>query len=128
MTRRCIRSNEYPAEWETLDTKSVPDSDGFYTDYTLYKKKDEELYICMFGDREYNHPDEDYADFITEDSEEAYDWFYDYNGFEDDDDIFEDYDDVYAVSDEADNYDVEDTNQEYHSDATSINSNKLITV
>lgn len=118
MIRRYIRSNEYLAEWEILDTKSVPNTDGFYTDYTLYKKQDEELYICMFGDREYNDPDEDYADFITEDSEEAYDWFYDYNGFENDDD-------VYAASDEADSYEVEDTNQEYHSDATSINSNKL---
>ena len=37
------------SEWELLDRKSVQDSDGFYTDYTMYRKMIDGayVYICM---------------------------------------------------------------------------------
>lgn len=67
-----------------LESKQVLDSDGFYTDYTLYLNTDTGNYICMFGDNDLYEPDEDYADFVTDSEEEAYEWFEDYTGFSDD--------------------------------------------
>lgn len=67
-----------------LESKQVPDSDGFYTDYTLYLNTDTGNYICMFGDNDLYEPDEDYADFVTDSEKEAYEWFENYSGFEDD--------------------------------------------
>lgn len=42
----------------------------------------------MFGDKDVYEPDEAYADFETEDIDEAYEWFDSYTGFDDDDDIY----------------------------------------
>ena len=71
------------SEYKKLRTKSVMDSDGFYTDYTLYKKQDG-TYICIFGDNEYYTPEDTEPDFETEDESEAIEWFDSYTGFEDD--------------------------------------------
>lgn len=71
-----------------LESKQVPDSDGFYTDYTLYLNTDTGNYICMFGDNDLYEPDEDYADFVTDSKERAYEWFENYSGFEDDEDPY----------------------------------------
>lgn len=115
--------DEDDSEWIKLNRKPVLDSDGFYTDYTLYTNGHE--YICMFGDEDLYGPDPDYADFSTESEEEAMEWFDSYEGFEDeeDDDI---YDDIYDIcsSEEVDD-ELEHPDQEYDSAATSINSNKL---
>lgn len=70
-------------EWTELASKQVPDSDGFLTDYTLYT--DGVNFICMFGDTDLYEPSYDYADFDTVDEEEAWEWFNNYTGFEDDD-------------------------------------------
>lgn len=115
--------DEDDSEWIKLNRKPVLDSDGFYTDYTLYTNGHE--YICMFGDEDLYGPDPDYADFSTDSEEEAMEWFDSYEGFEDeeDDDI---YDDIYDIcsSEEVDD-ELEHPDQEYDSAATSINSNKL---
>ena len=78
-----------PESWEMLEHKSVPDSDGFYTDYTLYAAKDGSLFICMFGDRDLYEPSLSYSDFDTESIDEAYEWFEDYTGFDDDADEYD---------------------------------------
>lgn len=78
---------------ETFDTdkyrkiisKQVMDSDGFYTDYTMYYNPDEDNYFFMFGDEDVYGPDPDYADWTCETNEEATEWYNNYNGFEDDD-------------------------------------------
>lgn len=115
--------DEDDSEWIKLNRKPVLDSDGFYTDYTLYTNGHE--YICIFGDEDLYGPDPDYADFSTDSEEEAMEWFDSYEGFEDeeDDDI---YDDIYDIcsSEEVDD-ELEHPDQEYDSAATSINSNKL---
>lgn len=65
-----------------LASKSVPDSDGFTTDYTLYKDKVNNKYVCVFGDKDrYKPEDEDY-DFETDYEDEAKEWFNEYKGFE----------------------------------------------
>lgn len=78
-------------EYTELDSKSVLDSDGFYTDYTLYQCEDSEgniTYVCIFGDNELYTPDNSDPDFETEDEDEAYEWFESY-GESDEDDIYE---------------------------------------
>lgn len=78
---------------ETFDTdkyrkiisKKVVDSDGFYTDYTMYYNPDEDNYFFMFGDEDVYGPDPDYADWTCETNEEATEWYNNYNGFEDED-------------------------------------------
>lgn len=74
--------------WERLASKSVPDADGFYTDYTLYVNENTGLYVCVFGDTDYYGPEEGYFDFETESEDEAWEWFDSYTGFDDDDDIY----------------------------------------
>lgn len=73
------------SDWTELESKSVLDSDGFYTDYTLYTNGS--TFICMFGDKDIYEPDEAYADYETENEEEAYSWFDNYEGFADEDDL-----------------------------------------
>ena len=64
-------------EWTMVKTKHVYDSDGFLTDYTWYT--DGNTHIMMFGDNEVYEPDIDYADYVTEDEEDASDWFDSYD-------------------------------------------------
>lgn len=70
-------------KWIELESKSVTDSDGFVTEYTLYKRLGEEYYICMFGDREVYTPSADYADAEFDDYDQAKSWFDNYTGFDD---------------------------------------------
>ena len=74
-------------QWKFVKSKSVPDSDGFMTDYTWYTNGDK--HIFMFGDSDLYDPDEDYADWVTETEQEAADWFDSYTGFADEDDYSE---------------------------------------
>ena len=82
--------------WEWLATKDVTDSDGFVTDYSLYRNRDTGLYVCIFGDKDLYRPGETYYDFETENEQEAWEWFDSYNGFEDDED------DIYGAIDLSD--------------------------
>lgn len=77
------------SRYAKLARKSVQDSDGFYTDYTLYKDRVTGLYFCMFGDEELYEPNPDYADVEFTDEREAYEWFEDYYGFAIDDRSFD---------------------------------------
>ena len=88
------------SDWRELASKSVEDSDGFNTDYTLYTNG--ETYICMFGDKDLYEPDASYADYETESEQDAWDWFNSYTGFADE----EDDDDLVFIDPEFDEYDV----------------------
>lgn len=74
--------------FEEISSKSVRDSDGFTTDYTLYKDLDNNRYVCVFGDKEMYKPEDENFDFISDYEEEAKEWFNEYNGFDDDDDEY----------------------------------------
>ena len=76
-----IKENFDTSKWYFMNTKKVFDSDGFLTDYTWYS--DGNTHIMIFGDKEIYEPDINYADFVTNDEDEAKDWFDFYNGFED---------------------------------------------
>ena len=69
---RITCSDEYDTTWIKLAQKQVPDSDGFYTDYTMYISDDGTSYIFMFGDEDIYGPDPQYADY------ECSDWEWDY--------------------------------------------------
>lgn len=78
--------------YEYVKSKSVEDSDGFLTDYTMYYDVLEDKYVFVFGDRDLYDPNEGYDEFDWEcDTEqEANEWYYNYEGFIDDDiDVFE---------------------------------------
>lgn len=74
--------------WVKLAQKKVLDSDGSYTDYTMYSNEDGTSYIFMFGDEDIYEPDPQYADYECSNWDEAAEWWNDYNGFGEDD-IFE---------------------------------------
>lgn len=78
--------DEDDTSWILLERKSVPDADGFYTDYCLYQNEDETEYVCIFGDREIYTPDNKEPDAEFDTYEEAKEWFDDYEGFVDEDD------------------------------------------
>ena len=83
---KCVKE-----DYEVISTKSVPDYDGFLTDYTLYKVVDDMyypdgMYVCILGDNEVYNPNNTEADYEDEDYNSAYDWFVNYEGYVDDED------------------------------------------
>ena len=100
--------DEIVVQYFTVDSKQVKDSDGFWTDYTMYMRvettKDKWLaflkspdskkgkipddfdtsYVFIFGDSDYYEPEIDTPDYECETEEEAYEWFDNYNGFDED--------------------------------------------
>lgn len=83
-----------------VKTKQVYDSDGFLTDYTMYKDEDGN-YIFIFGDRDLYTPDNTDPDWKIEASDKAEklsnEWFEDYEGFEEQDDFPSVDDDLYEA-------------------------------
>ena len=77
-------------EWIEVSSKSVPDSDGMLTDYTWYRNQSGDKHIFMFGDKELYEPDESYADWECDSTEEAQEWFDSYNGFDEEDEYVDD--------------------------------------
>lgn len=75
------------AEWKRLLTKSVNDSDGFLTDYSMWYNDGEKRWVFIFGDSDIYDPTNTDPDWETENPEEAREWFLDYKGFEDDEDL-----------------------------------------
>lgn len=73
---------ESSADYERIMSKQVEDSDGFYTDYTMYKTP-EGGYIFIFGDNDVYTPDNTEPDWECDTYEEAIEWFESYEGFAD---------------------------------------------
>lgn len=71
-------------EWEEVASKQVLDSDGFWTDYTMYYNEDEGRFVCIFGDKDLYNPTNAEPDFECEEKWEAFEWFEDYDTGEDD--------------------------------------------
>ena len=108
-------------KWICIDIKHVRDSDGTLTDYALYTNKDEDKYICMFGDADIYAPDDMYADAEFDTEDEALEWFENYVGPGDEDDIYS----SEETDADEDNDDLDHPDQEFDSADTSINSSKL---
>ena len=87
-----IDQDDDPTEgrFKKIASKSVLDSDGFYTDYTWYFDKEEGKHVFVFGDNEIYFPEDGDYDWEVEGDderakEEAQEWFDSYDGFEEDD-------------------------------------------
>ncbi len=74
--------------YEKLRSKQVPDSDGFLTDYTMYYDHEMEQYVFVFGDNDMYDPETADHDYECEDKDEAYEWFENYSGIDEDEDTF----------------------------------------
>lgn len=74
--------------YEYIASKSVPDSDGFYTDYTWYRNVDTGENVFVFGDTDIYKPEDGDFDHECESQEEAQEWFDSYNGFDEMDESF----------------------------------------
>ncbi len=79
-------------DWVKVDSKFVY-YDGKHDEYTWYKSKDGKLHIFMYGDPEIELPDRDYADWETDNEEEAEEWFETYG-----DDLYEAFEDMHTWS------------------------------
>lgn len=87
-------SDDFAYDWEINGTfekiasKQVPDSDGFYTDYTMYRNVETSEYVFVFGDNDYYSPEDGNYDYECDSEEEAWEWYNSYNGFDDEDSIY----------------------------------------
>lgn len=72
--------------WEEVQSKLVADSNGFMTDYTMYRNINTGEYVFVFGDKDIYRPEDGYFDWECETEQEATEWFDNYNGFDDFDD------------------------------------------
>lgn len=69
--------------WSLLDRKDVRDYDGFWTNYSLYFNKVTNEYVTVFGDPDIYRPENGDTDAEFDNEEEAWEFFYDYKGYED---------------------------------------------
>ena len=74
-------------DWERVATKSVLDSDGFVTEYSLWHNLGTDEWITIFGDTDLYDPTNSEPDMEFEDNEKfARNWFDEYEGFVDEED------------------------------------------
>lgn len=91
-----------------VSSKSVPDSDGFQTDYTWYKASDG-TNVFVFGDNDIYKPEDGYFDHVEEDDSAAQEWFDSYRGLIEGDDMWEKLQSLEEVTDiKSANDDMED--------------------
>lgn len=68
-------------EFELVDTKSIPDLDGFYTDYTWYVNTKTGQHVMVFGDMDLYKPKDGIYDAEFDNEDEAQEWFDSFEGF-----------------------------------------------
>ena len=77
--------------YEYIKSKTVLDSDGWRTDYTMYYDWEDDKYIFIFGDNDLYDPTNESPDWECDTEAEANDWFDNYTGFDDEEDFDECY-------------------------------------
>lgn len=68
-------AQQYRGFYELIGHKMVEDSDGFMTDYCMYRDVDTDEYVFTMGDMELYDPENGYIDHECDSEEEAYEWF-----------------------------------------------------
>lgn len=79
--------DEIVTDYTFKASKSIPDSDGFMTDYTWYECADG-THVFVFGDNNIYSPEDGYFDQVCDSESEAREWFDSYEGFIDDEDDY----------------------------------------
>lgn len=77
-------------EFTEIASKSVPDSDGFLTDYTMYRNTTTGEYVFIFGDKDIYTPENKDFDWSCDTEKEAWEWYDSYEGISDEDEDEED--------------------------------------
>lgn len=72
-----------------VSKKSVKDSDGFMTDYTLYHDTETDKYVTVFGDQDIYKPEDGEYDIEFDSEDDAKEWFHSYTGFDEAEDFKE---------------------------------------
>ena len=70
--------------YEYIKSKTVLDSGGWRTDYTMYYDWENDKYIFIFGDNDVYDPTNESPDWECDTEEEANEWFDTYTGFDGD--------------------------------------------
>lgn len=91
MIKRLTESFQDDERYEYIKSKTVLDSDGFRTDYTMYYDWEDSEYIFIFGDNDLYDPTNESPDWECDTEEEANEWFDNYTGFDDEEDFDECY-------------------------------------
>lgn len=94
-------------DYEKVTYKSVPDSQGFITDYTWYKMSDGR-HVFILGDNEVYTPENTYFDHECESEREAQEWFDSYGEDEEEEDVYPPTEDKDFQDSEAVEEDVEE--------------------
>ena len=77
--------------YEYIKSKTVLDSDGWRTDYTMYYDWEDDKYIFIFGDNDVYDPTNESPDWECDTEAEANEWFDNYTGSDDEEDFEECY-------------------------------------
>lgn len=77
--------DERTSKYTEIASKSVEDSDGFITDYTMYRDIVTGEYVFVYGDKDIYSPDDEEFDWSCDTEAQAWEWFNDYHGFGNDD-------------------------------------------
>ena len=85
MKKKIVKGSLQLGSWECLDIKQVMDSDGFWTDYSMWYNSVDDLYVFIFGDSTVYNPENSDWDWEADDEDTAYEWFDNYTGFDEDD-------------------------------------------
>lgn len=82
--------DEEDTVWEKVQTKDVKDTDGFWTEYSLWHNVITDEWVTVFGDTDLYTPSNSYPDMEFDSEEEAREWFeyydpeqYDEDGYDD---------------------------------------------
>lgn len=76
--------DEDVSNFTEIASKTVEDSDGFLTDYTMYRDTETGEYVFVFGDKDAYSPEDGNFDWSCDTEKEAWDWFNSYTGLDED--------------------------------------------
>lgn len=89
ISAQSIQANQNYNRYEEIASKQVYDSDGFTTDYTMYKDNVLDEYVFIFGDKDLYGPEDAEPDWTSDTEKDAWSWFNSYEGFTDDENDYE---------------------------------------
>lgn len=82
--------DEDDSNFVEIASKSVPDSDGFLTDITMYRDIETGDYVFVLGDKDLYSPEDGNFEWTSDTENRAWDWFNSYTGFDDEEELAED--------------------------------------
>ena len=75
--------DEFEEKWDLIARKDIKDADGFMTEYSLYGSNTGRI-VTVYGDHDIYTPENGDIDEEFESLQEAEEWFYDFDPFNED--------------------------------------------